>query len=91
MDGIPARFVKDSASIIAGLLYYYHIINQINKVQYLMIFKIARVVPLLKKNDKTEVWNYRPVSILTTISKVFERVIDNQLEQYIVQHKLLQL
>ena len=30
--------------------------------------KSARVVPLFKKNDKTEVGNYRPVSILTIIS-----------------------
>ena len=35
----------------------------------------ARVVPLFKKSDKTEVGNYRPVSILTIISKVFQRVV----------------
>ena len=35
----------------------------------------ARVVPLFKKSGKKEVGNHRPVSILTIISKVFERVV----------------
>ena len=37
--------------------------------------KLARVVPLYKKSDKTDVSNYRPVSSLSIISKVFEKVI----------------
>ena len=51
--------------------------------------KSARVVPLLKKNDKTEVGNYRPVSILSIISKVFERVVYDQINVYLDQKKLL--
>ena len=42
-----------------------------------------------KKNDKTEVRNYRPVSILSMISKVFERVVYVQLETYLDERKLL--
>ena len=34
--------------------------------------RTARVVPLYKKSDKTDVGNYRSVSILTIISKIFE-------------------
>ena len=51
--------------------------------------KSARVVPLFKKSDKTEVGNYQPVSILTIISKVFERVVYDQVESYLDQMKLL--
>ena len=51
--------------------------------------KSARVVPLFKRGDKTEVGNYRPVSILTIISKVFERVFYDQVESYLDQKKLL--
>ena len=40
--------------------------------------KSASVVPLFKKNDKTEVGNYWPVSILSIISKVFGRVVYDQ-------------
>jgi hypothetical protein len=33
------------------------------------------VVPLLKKRDKKNMSNYRPISLLTAFSKVFEKVI----------------
>ena len=45
--------------------------------------KSARVVPLFKKNNKTEVDKYRPVSILSIISKVVEKVVYEQLETYL--------
>ena len=62
LDGIPSRFVRDSASVIACPLT--HVIN-LSIIQGVVPddLKSARVVPLFKKNDKTEVGNYRPVSI----------------------------
>ena len=53
--------------------------------------KSARVVPLFKKNDKTEVGNYRPVSIISIISKVFERVVYEQVEAYLDQKAFVQI
>ena len=45
--------------------------------------KIASVVPFDKgKPDKYGVLNYRPVSILNTFSKIYEKVIKNQLVSY---------
>ena len=41
------------------------------------------VIFLVKKSVKTEVGNYRPVSILSIISKVFERVVYDQIETYL--------
>lgn len=56
LDGIPVRSVKDSASIIAGPLP--HIINlSIIPGTVPDDLKIARVVSLLKKNEKTVVGN----------------------------------
>ena len=88
LDGIPSRFVRDGALIIACPLT--HVIN-LSLIQGVVPddLKSARVVPLFKKNDKTEVGNYRPVSILTIISKVFERVVYDQVESYLDQKKLL--
>ena len=52
--------------------------------------KSAKVVPLfLNRSNKTEVGTFRPVSILTIISKVFERVVYDQVESYLYQKKLL--
>ena len=50
---------------------------------------MARVVPLYKKSDKTDVGNYRPVSILSIISKIFERVVYDQIKEYLVEKNLL--
>ena len=88
MDGILARFVRDNASIIVCRLS--HVIN-LSLVHGIVPddLKSARVVPLFKKNDKTEVGNYRPVSILSIISKVFERVVYDQIQTYLDERKLL--
>jgi len=51
--------------------------------------KSARVVPLFKKNDKTEVGNYRPVSILCDLSKILEQVIFDKAQEYLTSNKLL--
>ena len=88
LDGIPARFVRDSASIIACPLR--RVIN-LSLIQGIVPddLKSSRVVPIFIKNDKTEVRNYRPVSILSIISKVFERVVYDQLETFLDERKLL--
>ena len=50
--------------------------------------KIAKVIPIHKKDDNTNMSNYRPISLLPAISKVFERVIHKQLQQYFNENNL---
>ena len=50
--------------------------------------KVAKVIPLFKKGDNTIFDNYRPISILPAISKVFERVIFDQLHEYFHNREL---
>ena len=45
--------------------------------------KLAEVIPLSKKADSSDKTNYWPVSLLSHISNVFERVIYNQINEYI--------
>ena len=55
-----------------------------NRVLYDM--KIARVKPLYKKNSNLNVENYRPVRILSVVSKILEKAIYIQLEAYLVKN-----
>ena len=50
--------------------------------------KIAKVIPLCKKADNLVMDNYRPVSLLTSISKVFEKVAHKQLSKYFETNRL---
>ena len=73
-DKIPARFVKDAASVLTKPIL--HIINlSIDQNLVPNDLKNARVVPLFKKNKRCEVGNYRPVSVLSVISKILERAV----------------
>ena len=68
-------------------------INVINQSLVTGIFpdelKIAKVKPLHKKGDKSCLNNYRPISLLPTISKVFERVMHSQIYEYFNTNNLL--
>ena len=64
----------------------------INKTLLTGIFpnklKIAKVIALFKKGDKSIIENYRPISILPSISKVFGKIIFNQLYDHFQKHNL---
>ena len=51
--------------------------------------KIAKVNPIFKKGDKSNTSNYRPISLLTSFSKIFERVIYNRLYSYLIANNIL--
>ena len=59
---------------------------QVNKSIESSIFsknlKAAQVSPLFKKNNSLDKGNYRPVSVLPCISKIYERAIHDQLMDY---------
>ena len=44
--------------------------------------KVTDVPPAFKKKSKTSKDNYRPISILPTISKIYERCLHNQMQTY---------
>ena len=87
-DKISAKFLKDGAMIIASPITY--VINLSLETSVVPVgFKTARVVPLYKKGDRNSEGNYRPVSILPVISKIFERIVYDQLCSYLNKHDLI--
>ena len=88
LDDISSLFLRDGAdSIIAPVS---HMINMSIMSQTVpSAFKQARVLPLYKKGSKLDVGNYRPVSVLSVLSKVLERAIHGQLSEYLKKRGLL--
>ena len=87
LDDLPARFIRDGAEGIAYPISY--IINLSLKTGVVPDeMKTARVIPLYKKNFKLEPGNYRPVYILSTLSKILERAVHIQLEIYLKENDL---
>ena len=66
------------------------LINQsIEHAVFPKVLKVAKVTPLHKKDDEQIFSNYRPISILPSVSKVFERVMYNQIYSFFTKNKLL--
>ena len=47
------------------------------------------MAPVFKKGDKADLNNYRPISVLPTVARVFEKLIYNQLYKFLVDNNLL--
>ena len=76
-DEISAKFVILAADILATplkILFNYEIEFGI----FPDSFKTAKVIPLYKQGDKTEMGNNRPISIFFTFSKILEKLIFNR-------------
>lgn len=65
----------------------------INKIFALGIFpsflKRAKIIPVFKKGDKHLISNYRPISILSSLSKVIEKLFANRLNNYLTKFNIL--
>jgi hypothetical protein len=66
------------------------IINQcFRKGSFPNLMKLAKVIPLYKKDNNMLFDNYRPVSLLSSMSKVFEKIIYNQIYEHFTTNNLL--
>src|SRR6218665_2944796 len=53
------------------------------------ILKIAKITPIFKAGDRTQLSNYRPISILPYFSKFFEKIIYRRFMSYLISKKFL--
>ena len=87
-NGIPAKFIKMSAFVIAPVLI--NIFNACISTGYFpKVLKTAEVVPIFKKGERELCSNYRPISILNSFAKLFEKCLVDQLNNYFVSNNLI--
>ena len=86
-DSISPKFLKDSCHIIAPILTI--IFNQSLKTGiFPNDWALAIVSPSFKSGVKSEIGIYRPISVLSTVSKIFEKVICNQITNHFEYNNL---
>ena len=83
-DTYPIKVLKSLSDILSPVIC--NIINDSFETGYFPNFcKIAKVIPLFKSGEKTDVQNYRPISIL---SKIIEKVVHHQLAIWLPSKEL---
>lgn len=88
IDNIGPKIIKHCGDIITTSIAA--IINSsISQGIFPDNLKEARVVPIFKTGDRDDVGNYRPISILPTLSKIFERHIAEQIHQYFKETNII--
>ena len=87
-DQIPVKYLKLVADHIASPLT--DIINgYLSNHSFPALWKLARVTPIPKIDQPTDVDDYRPITILPALSKVYERLILHQVLEFINLNEVL--
>ena len=87
-DAISSKILQLSAMTIAKSLGY--IINKTFEIGYFpSAFKIAKVTPIHKKGNADNIENYRPISLLNNMSKIFERIMYNRVITFFNKFNIL--
>ena len=89
LDGVPLSAVKRCLAVIGP-----HLLRIVNasftKGVFPEAWKTAEVVPILKaKGDINEPSNHRPISLLSHLSKIVEKIVCDQLSRYLSEHNIL--
>ena len=87
-DGISSRMIKEAGiSIVKPLT---KLLNMsLENGKFPDDWKKAHVIPIHKKGDKDNVNNYRPISILPIVSKIFERIVFKHVYNYLHENNLI--
>ena len=88
-----SAFLTKKVFSLCPEFFVYIFTNLINKSLVTSIYpselKIAKVIPVFKKGNKHLIENYRPISILCSLNKLYERVLYSQMFKFLSENKLL--
>lgn len=88
IDNISSKVIKYSSNFIVPVLT--KIINDsfVNST-FPQCLKIAKVIPVHKSGSQLDLNNYRPISVLTTVSKIFEKALLIRLENFLLLNNVI--
>ena len=79
---IPVKIAMENIGIVSYFLYH-NLNNSLSCYTFPNVVKYTEVIPIHKRNEKTDEKNYPPISILLNISKVYERLMYKQIYVYL--------
>eukprot|EP00733_Pompholyxophrys_punicea_P000182 Pompholyxophrys_punicea_v1_NODE_31_length_5106_cov_5.948276.p1 type:complete len:607 gc:universal NODE_31_length_5106_cov_5.948276:3591-1771(-) len=87
--GIHTQILKDGCHSLSAPLT--HIIRlSLEQGIFPAALKMAKIIPIYKSGCQTMISNYRPLSILPTLAKIFEKIVERQLRLFLERNKLIQ-
>ena len=82
LDGIGPKLLKSCAVALCGPLH--HLFNiSLKNSQIPAEWRLHRITPIFKSGERTSVSNYRPISLLSTVSKVLECLVYNKVIDFL--------
>ena len=93
--GKACGYDEVSVNLLKKIIFY--IVSPLNHIFNLSFtsgifpdaMKIAKIIPIFKNDDPTEIKNYRPISLLPILSKVLEKLAYNRLYKFLTDNNLL--
>lgn len=88
IDNISSNMLKSVVNFITGPLTY--LINwSLNTGIFPEVLKTAKVVPIFKKGNRQCVENYRPISLLSAVSKILEKIVSSRMKHFLDTYNIL--
>lgn len=87
-DEVPTKLLKDCIQYIITPLT--HLVNEsFENGEFPLKLKTSKIIPIYKKNNKNSLENYRPVSLNSSFSKIFEHCMLDRLFSYLKKYNIL--
>ena len=78
---IPTKILKQNVDFFSPFILDY-VNKSISSCTFPSILKLADIIPVYKKDSRYEKSNYRPISVLPNLSKIFQSVLYNQISSF---------
>lgn len=86
-DKIPNKFLKEQKKLLAPPLT--HIFNKcLEQGVFPSVLKTAQIIPIHKGGDRNHIINYRTISILPSLCKISEKIINKRLTKYLEENHI---